>query len=1337
VDRIYNSYFFTDFYEKNGGGNYMDDNLWKPFFERVAEQIIKIWNPRNVLDAGCAKGYLVEALRDKGVDAYGIDISEFAISHVREDLKPYCCVQSISESLPKTFPEEYDLITCIEVLEHLYPETAVKAIANLCRYTDRIVFSSTPNDIEDQTHVNVQLPEYWSRIYAKNLFYKSVFQKMEWLSPWAALYEKRDDISNVVNEYERKLRIIELQNKKRTDELLMNLQSKENDLVEQNNLLLNLQETEQMVEVLKEEKINSTELLDKLYTENLQKQTDLYDEIQSYIKKISTSEEKFKKSIEELEKKIISDRNSDELKAQENRWRAEEIRLNAELNYYRELASFENIQKERVKEAYDSICNATMWKATRPLRRINDFIKNGFKPSEEFKFEFESFAMDKNQIIAQKPLTDHPKEHLWPDLDWNNIGASILNSQQNELARGELELQLKDFKYIPLISVIVPLYNAPMKWLPRVIETLQAQIYPYWELCVVDDGSPEPEGREYMKTMAKFESRIKFASLENNGGISAASNEALKMAKGEYIALIDQDDEITPDAFFWMIKRINEFPETDFIYSDECKLDTEATVKYFDFYFKPDWSPRLLMNHMYTGHLTMYRTTIVKMVGGFRSKFDFSQDYDLALRVSDVTKNIEHVERILYFWRAISTSAATGAKDFARVGNMHALKDWYNRHNLNVVMQMMPRGNYGRIVRQESPIVSIIIPSDNEENLSSALHGLMEMTNYGNLELIPVTNSKLAIEIEKEFSYLEEKLQICRYDKKYNFSDKCNEGAKQAKGSICLFYNDDVLPTQKDWLDRLLDILELPDVGSVSPMLTNPDQMIQYAGMVSGTPGLVGTAFNGYPADDYIYSVFNHYLLRDVTILSGACFAIKKIVFEEVGGFDSLHTPNGHSDVDLSFKIIDKGYYNVYTPYSRLIHMGNHTWHETEKKDKSDIYCLKHWNQYLSRDCFFTDAQKKMYYTDFRYLYKIYTPREVCNSNTEGKDILLVTHELSLTGAPIVLLSVARFAVENQFFPVVLSFKDGPLRKQYEQMGITVIIDESVEGCSWILNKFIRNFDIVFVNTVVCYPVIELLRDSLPKVYWWLHEGEYAINFYNNKLPRELGKNITVLYGGEYVKQVLGKYAIHYSGQCLFYAVDDECSDMQNVRLACTENDNKTYRILFVGSIEHRKGSDVLLQAIQKLEDWVMNKCEFLFIGAEFDPVMMNDIVKFSKIYGNIKVLEPVDHKKLQYYYKNSDMLIVPSRDDPCPVVAVEAMMHFLPVICSDKTGTSYLIKDRKNGFIFENENAEQIAEIITSIIKKPSILKEIGDNGRIIYETLFKETILEENLKAIFKGIN
>lgn len=219
MDSIYNSYFFTDYYEKNGGGNYMDENLWRPFFESVAEQIIKIWNPRKVLDAGCAKGYLVEALRDKGVDAYGIDISEYAINHVREDLKPFCCVQSVTESLPSTFPEEYDLITCIEVLEHLYPETAVKAIENLCSYTNRIVFSSTPEDIEDQTHVNVQLPEYWARIYAENSFYKSVFQQMGWLSPWAALYEKRNDISNVVNEYERKLRILTFQNEKRTDEL--------------------------------------------------------------------------------------------------------------------------------------------------------------------------------------------------------------------------------------------------------------------------------------------------------------------------------------------------------------------------------------------------------------------------------------------------------------------------------------------------------------------------------------------------------------------------------------------------------------------------------------------------------------------------------------------------------------------------------------------------------------------------------------------------------------------------------------------------------------------------------------------------------------------------------------------------------------------------------------------------------------------------------------------------------------------------------------------------------------------------------------------------------------
>ena len=232
MGNIYNSYFFKDFYKENGGGNYLDEKIWRPFFAKLAEKIIEIWDPHTVLDAGCANGYLLEELRNRGVQAYGIDISEFAINSVKENLKIYVNVQSVTEELPKSFPSKFDLITCIEVLEHVYSEEASEAIENLCKYSDTIIFSSTPDDITDQTHVNVQLPEYWARLYAENSFFKNVFQDMRWLSPWATLYEKREDIHNVINEYERKLRIFAVQKEKQYTEALDN-EKKSKDRVEE------------------------------------------------------------------------------------------------------------------------------------------------------------------------------------------------------------------------------------------------------------------------------------------------------------------------------------------------------------------------------------------------------------------------------------------------------------------------------------------------------------------------------------------------------------------------------------------------------------------------------------------------------------------------------------------------------------------------------------------------------------------------------------------------------------------------------------------------------------------------------------------------------------------------------------------------------------------------------------------------------------------------------------------------------------------------------------------------------------------------------------------------
>ena len=207
IESTYNKAFFNEFYAENGGGNYTDRNHWMPFFSSVADKIVEQFNPKSVLDAGCALGYIVEALRDRGVEAYGFDISEYAIEHVREDIRPYCFIHSITEKIPDSYPQNYDLVITVEVLEHLFPEMGAKAISNLCQYADTILFSSTPDDITDRTHVNVQLQEYWAKEFARNGFYRELTHPVSFLSPWAMLFSKKDDIPTVIFNYEMNLRI--------------------------------------------------------------------------------------------------------------------------------------------------------------------------------------------------------------------------------------------------------------------------------------------------------------------------------------------------------------------------------------------------------------------------------------------------------------------------------------------------------------------------------------------------------------------------------------------------------------------------------------------------------------------------------------------------------------------------------------------------------------------------------------------------------------------------------------------------------------------------------------------------------------------------------------------------------------------------------------------------------------------------------------------------------------------------------------------------------------------------------------------------------------------------
>lgn len=912
--------------------------------------------------------------------------------------------------------------------------------------------------------------------------------------------------------------------------------------------------------------------------------------------------------------------------------------------------------------------------------------------------------------------------------EYNRRGLEILKEQQNELTRDEQISQISKFKFQPKLSVLMPVYNAPIKWLEVAIDSLKKQSYTNWELCAVDDGSKDLRGESFFKSVQQSDSRIKFRRLDKNGGISKASNVALEMASGEFIVLMDQDDALTEDALFWVVKELNDYPNADVLYSDECKTLNTVKPSPCDFYFKPDWSPELLINHMYIGHLTVYRTSVVKRVGGFRSQYDFSQDYDLALRVTEETNAVRHIERVLYYWRMLPTSGASGGKDFARISNISALKDAYIRRGLNTVLSTEGYVNYGRLTLKDNPTVSVVIPSDSTETLKKCINGLIgEATAYKRLEIIPVTNSKTAEEIEEFFPYLSN-LKICRYDKLYNFSDKCNAGAEIATGEYLAIYNDDVYPFSRDWIERLLEVLQYDGVGAVSPLMLYEDQSIQYAGMVCNVPGQVGTAFNSLPFAYCEQNPFNHFLMRDVSILSGACTVLKTELYKKIGGFDAINTPTGHSDVDLSFKILEQGLRCVYTPHAVLTHIGNHSWAEKGKQDKAQIYCLKRWGKYIGRDPYYTASMRQAYYFDQSLDYQMYVPEKQINAeNPNARDILFVSHELSLTGAPILLRDVVSATINNGDFPVVISPVDGPLRQSYIDMGVTVIIDESVTKVSDLFYHFANDFDLVIVNTLVCTEAIRSLSGKLPPVFWWVHDGSEVIKAVRNNLPRKLGKNIHIYCGSEYSQRLLTEFGEDYDSEIFRCGVDDFASD--NTEPLDLKDKLK---FLMVGSLEERKAQDVLLKAIAALPEEYQEKAEFIIVGNPLQQHILHMIEEYAKQYPCIKYMKTMPREELLKIYPKAICAIVPSRDEPTSMIGIESMMFSRAIISSDKTGIGEFLHDGIDGYIFHSEDVEALTEKIKTAIDNPERMLEMGKKSRAVYEKNYLMSIFLERYHEI-----
>ncbi|HMF74181.1 MAG TPA: glycosyltransferase family 2 protein [Bryobacteraceae bacterium] len=560
-----------------------------------------------------------------------------------------------------------------------------------------------------------------------------------------------------------------------------------------------------------------------------------------------------------------------------------------------------------------------------------------------FTMEFDSLALSKGRypltlrVISQGVTVREAKTFV--EIDHEKGFASDYQRWIHEFERPDndlIELKLPSFSRHPLISILTPVYNTDPAELTAALQSVLDQSYQNWELCLADDASSLPEVRQILEEFAAKDDRIKVVYRPQRGGISRACNAAWEIATGDYLCFLDHDDTLAPHALAYVCEALNQDPAADLIYSDEDKIDAKGRRS--TPFFKPDWSPDLLLSENYVSHLLVLRSDLAKAVGFLNPEFDGSQDYDLILRASARAAQIRHIPKVLYHWRAgvLSTATSLDNKSYALEAARKALEGHCLTAGEGSAVE--PGSIAGRWrVRHNVPAgsqVSIIIASGGRvETLRTNLESLYEKTTYTDYDVVIIDNSKNTA-IERLVHLFQATRSNLRYidwrNKPFNYSAINNAAAKECHSPVLLFLNDDTSVIAPGWLEAMLEHALRPDIGAVGAKLLYPNGAIQHAGVVMGLFDNCGHAFKGLPGETPHYFDFSD-VIRNVSAVTGACLMTRADTFWQAGGFDEAQFAVAFNDIDLCLKIASFGYRNLYTPHALLYH------HESLSKTSKDL----------------------------------------------------------------------------------------------------------------------------------------------------------------------------------------------------------------------------------------------------------------------------------------------------------------------------------------------------------------------------------------------------------------
>ena len=955
---------------------------------------------------------------------------------------------------------------------------------------------------------------------------------------------------------------------------------------------------------------------------------------------------------------------------------------------------------------------------------------NGHKPVEQ-RPEATAPLPARQEFILPRSMEDY---EAWLEVNkWNARRERLLRAKLDKLPTS------------PFLSVVMPIFNAPLELLDKAIQSVVNQVYQNWELCIADDASTDPGVRSRLQEWPARDPRIRVTYREGNGNISQSTNTAAEMARGDFLVLMDQDDEITPDALGEIAHSISTNPQTDILYSDDDKIDLDG--RRFAPQFKPDWSPELLLSYMYFSHLFVLRRELFFEVGGMRVGFEGSQDYDLALRASERSQKVVHIPKVLYHWRVApgSTAVAGDSKPNSFVAGEKAVQESLDRRNVQArVFQpdwaISARcGIFSHEFDDDGPSVAILIPTKNNLQTLKACLDSLKQTAYRNYQIVIIDNESDDPDTCEFLERSEHRvLRIPSPGGKFSFAAINNRAAEQVEADYLLFLNDDTEVLNEIWLSQMVGYLGIHGVGAVGARLIFPDQRIQHAGVVHGYyNGMAGPAFKLTPAWDNGYLSYAT-VTRNYSAVTAACMLTKRDLFLEFGGFDEKQFAVAYNDVDYCYRLHAAGYRMVYCPTAELIHHEGHSRGRIDNPAEPAAF-RKKYRRYVDP---YYSPNLSLLNEQFRIDARTLAAEDIPPIKT-----LMCAFGFNLEGAPYSQFELTvRLRDKGVIDPIVYCPTDGPLRKEYDAKGIRVEVTQHPLSGVFELGAYENAIDsfaarlkdwgveLVYGNTLqTFYAIAAASRCDLPSI-WNPRESEPWQTYFDYLGAEISGRALEcfeyaykVVFVCNATRQAWRALESHHNFTTIHNGPDKDSfreklakwpTAIARQKLSVSTGD---IVLLSLGTVCERKGQIDLIQALARLSEKEISGIRCFIVGDRENDYSRRLHAMYSELPPSHqeRITIVPETSDVALYYSAANVFVCTARIESYPRVIMEAMCAGLPIITTPVFGIAEQVQDSVNALVYEPSDTAALADAIVRLASNSTLRTELGDNSEHVLNSL------------------